>query len=237
MNKQERELKIIELKAKISKLNQEVDYYNSLQLAFKLVLNGSYGAFATKYFILFNNHVAGTITAEGRKLTETMSLDNQDYWYNQWHLDTDLHKEMFIKDVEEIPVGTVVSVYGDSVTGDSILKTSDGNMTIEELYNICSKKSNRIDKEVVECNSSSLNWTSEKGVHLSKIKNVIKHKVSKKMWKIKVGGNELRLTNDHSLIVFRNDIKIKVKPSEVRGTDKVLIYKEKTLYGDTDTTE
>ena len=33
--------KIRSIEAKISKLNQEVDYYNSLQLALKLVLNGS----------------------------------------------------------------------------------------------------------------------------------------------------------------------------------------------------
>ena len=45
----------------------------------KLVLNGSYGAFATPYFILYNNHVAGTITAEGRELTRKMDDDNQDY--------------------------------------------------------------------------------------------------------------------------------------------------------------
>ena len=55
----------------------------------KLVLNGSYGAFATPYFILFNNHVAGSITAQGRVLTQTMHKVNEDYWYNQWHLDTE----------------------------------------------------------------------------------------------------------------------------------------------------
>jgi hypothetical protein len=36
------------------------------------------GAFATAYFILFNNHVAGTITAQGRDLTKTMDKVNQD---------------------------------------------------------------------------------------------------------------------------------------------------------------
>ena len=43
-----------------------------------------YGAFATAYFILYNNHVAGTITAQGRDLTKTMDRVNEDYWYNQW---------------------------------------------------------------------------------------------------------------------------------------------------------
>ena len=57
------------------------------------------GAFATPYFILFNNHVAGTITAQGRTLTQTMHKVNEDYWYNQWHLDTELHQKMNLKNV------------------------------------------------------------------------------------------------------------------------------------------
>lgn len=166
-----------------------------------------------------------------------MSSDNEDYWWNHWHLDTELHKKMLIKNVEKIEKGTVVSVYGDSITGDSILKTSDGDMTIEDLYNLSLDKSLRPDKEVVKCDLSSLNWTDEKGIHLSKIRNVIRHKVTKKKWKIKVGGNELILTNDHSLIIFRDGMKMEVKPSDVRSTDKILVYKERPLYGDTDTTE
>lgn len=68
----------------------------------KLVLNGSYGAFATPYFILYNKHVAGTITAQGRDLTKTMDIVNEDYWYNQWHLDFELHSKLGIKNVTKI---------------------------------------------------------------------------------------------------------------------------------------
>jgi DNA polymerase elongation subunit (family B) len=77
-------------------------------------LNGSYGAFATKYFILFNEHVAGTITAQGRDLTKKMDNVNQDYWYNQWHLDFELHSKMFIKNVKQIPNSEPVSIYADT---------------------------------------------------------------------------------------------------------------------------
>jgi len=122
---EETEHKIKELKKKKSKLKQEVDYYNSLQLALKLCLNGSYGAYASKYFILFSNQVAGTITAEGRELTKTMSKDNEDYWYNKWHKDTELHRKMFIKNVQKIPETKPVSVYGDT---DSIFVGFDPSM-------------------------------------------------------------------------------------------------------------
>jgi DNA polymerase elongation subunit (family B) len=114
MNKEDKLKRIEELKYKANELKKEVDYYNALQLALKLVLNGSYGAFATSYFILFNNHVAGTITAQGRTLTQTMHKVNEDYWYNQWHLDTELHEKMNLKNITPIGRNEEVSIYADT---------------------------------------------------------------------------------------------------------------------------
>lgn len=63
---------------------------------------------------MFNNHVAGTITAQGRDLTQTMHKVNEDYWYNQWHLDTELHELMNLKNVTPIPRNEEVSIYADT---------------------------------------------------------------------------------------------------------------------------
>ena len=114
MTKEEKIKKIELLKKKASDLKKEVDYYNALQLALKLVLNGSYGAFATSYFILYNNHVAGTITAQGRDLTRTMDKVNEDYWYRQWQNDHELHYRLGIKNVTPINKGEQVSIYADT---------------------------------------------------------------------------------------------------------------------------
>ena len=114
MTKEEKLKKIELLKKQASDVKKEVDYYNALQLALKLVLNGSYGAFATSYFILYNNHVAGTITAQGRDLTRTMDKVNEDYWYNQWHLDHELHFKLGIKEVTQINKNEPVSIYADT---------------------------------------------------------------------------------------------------------------------------
>jgi DNA polymerase elongation subunit (family B) len=73
-----------------------------------------YGAFATAYFILYNNHVAGTITAQGRDLTKTMDRVNEDYWYNQWHLDFELHKRLCVMNVTSIDKSEPVSIYADT---------------------------------------------------------------------------------------------------------------------------
>lgn len=190
------------------------------------MLNGSYGAFATSYFILYNNHVAGTITAEGRELTRKMDEVNEDYWYNQWHLDTELHKKLSIKNVTPIQKGEEVSIYGDSVDGESIINTKEGEFTIEELYNKYNGLSIRKDKEVIPVNFYSLNWTEESGLYYSKVKNIIRHKTKKKKWRLKAGGKEIIVTNDHSLIVFRDGIKIEVKPNEIKKGDKVLVINE-----------
>lgn len=215
--------KILELKKKIKKLDEEVGYYDALQQGLKLVLNGSYGALTTQYFILFNKDVAGTITAEGRELTKTMSKKNEDYWYKIWHKDTTLHKRMFIKDIQPISDDKSVSVYGDSVDKDTILKTDIGDYTIEELHNKYEKESIREDKSVIPVDFKSLNWTKDKGIYYAKVKNIIKHYTKKDKWKISAGGKTIYVTNDHSIIVFRDGDKIEIKPSEIRKTDKILI--------------
>lgn len=155
-----------------------------------------------------------------------MSEVNEKYWYTMWHTETDLHNILKIKNVNPIPEDVSVSVYGDSILGDSVIKTNIGDMAIEDIYNSCNSNSERKDKEVVNCNLSSLNWTEDRDIYMSKIKNVIRHKVSKKKWKMKVDGKELIITNDHSLIVFRNGKKMKIKPSEYKKGDKVLILED-----------
>ena len=64
--------------------------------------------------MLFNNHVASSITAQGRDLTQTMDKVTKDYWYNQWHLDTELHKLVSIKNVKQIVEDKHVSIYADT---------------------------------------------------------------------------------------------------------------------------
>lgn len=231
MTKEEKLNKLEKLKRQVSELKKEADYYNALQMALKLVLNGSYGAFATKYFILFNEHVAGTITAEGRALTQTMSRDNKNYWYNLWHNDIELHKKLSVKNATQIAENENVSIYADtdSVEGSSIIRTNNGNFTISELYNrniINGSAGNTINgHESVSTDDKVLNYANDE-LYYANVKRIIRHKVTKPKWKLKTkSGEEIVVTNDHSMIVFRDGNQIEVKPSEIILTDKILVIK------------
>ena len=148
MTKEEKLKRLEVLKKKASEVKKEVDYYNALQLALKLVLNGSYGAFATSYFILYNNHVAGTITAQGRDLTRTMDKVNEDYWYNQWHNDHELHFKLGVKNVTKITKEEPVSIYADT---DSLFVSFKPAIDHCEWKNLIFNKDyiNSIDKKYI----------------------------------------------------------------------------------------
>jgi DNA polymerase elongation subunit (family B) len=146
MTKEEKKIKIEQLKIQAVQLKKDVEYYNAMQTALKLVLNGSYGAFATAYFILYNNHVAGTITAQGRDLTKTMDRVNEDYWYNQWHLDFEVHDKVGIKNVTQIDKNEPVSIYADT---DSLFVSFKPAIDHCDWENLVLSEVDSIDKKFI----------------------------------------------------------------------------------------
>lgn len=92
MDDRQRKLRIKELEVLISKKKSEKDYYKAMQLALKLVLNGSYGAFANKYFVCSNADIANAITAHGRDVIHFMMYNIENHFYKNWHLNKSMHK-------------------------------------------------------------------------------------------------------------------------------------------------
>ena len=183
MTKEEKKLKVIELKKKAYQLKIDVEYYNSLQTALKLILNGSYGAFATNYFVLFNNSVASSITAQGRDLTQTMDRVNQDYWYNQWQNDFELHTKLGIKNITPINKSEHVSIYADTDSLFVSFKPAIDHCTWENLV------------------FDELDFISEKFIILSK--EFPKHNNPNCVGMAKnVKELETLLVNDYDLLIF-----------------------------------
>lgn len=43
-----------------------------------------------------------------------MDAANEDYWYNQWHLDVELHRSLNLNNISQIPNSQKVSIYADT---------------------------------------------------------------------------------------------------------------------------
>jgi DNA polymerase elongation subunit (family B) len=319
--------RIEELKQKISTVKSEHDYAKAMQLALKLVLNGTYGAFCHKAFTVSNSDIANSITSMSRDVINYMLDTIEDYFYNKWHDDKDLFNLLGVvyitkledgyyinrKDGELIDVWarkddikssgvqkifetynleqsdiaekdvdfienngkkyevlykisifdvqkinplpsdysiepddtsksfdkarglreTPIIIYGDtdSISADSVINTDNGKIFIEDLYNENIRNGFAGETlnghESVRCNDKVLNYSEEKGLYYASVKRVIRHKVSKPKWKLKTkSGKEIIMTDDHSMIVFRNGIQLEVKPSEILKSDKILCVKE-----------
>ena len=125
-------------------------------------------------------------------------------------------------------------IYGDtdSVISNSLIniKLENGKektVTIEDLYNnygISDAGKTLAGHESVSTSVKVLNWDEENKIHYGNPKRIIRHKVTKPKWRLKTkSGKEIFVTNDHSMIVFRNGQKIEVKPYEILPTDKILV--------------
>lgn len=116
----------------------------------------------------------------------------------------------------------------DSITGDSIIHTSEGDKTIEQMFN--ENFNNNLfhthkGHELVSTSDKVLNW--DNNLYYGDVKYIMRHKVSKPKWKLRTkDGHEIIVTNDHSMIVFRDGEKLEVKPHEILLTDKILIVKK-----------
>lgn len=101
MTAAEKREKIAELKKKIEETKADYDRAKAMQLALKLVINGTYGAFAHPKFVLSNSHIANAITAMGRDVINYMLKKIEKYFYKEWHLDKETHSLLGIEYIGE----------------------------------------------------------------------------------------------------------------------------------------
>jgi len=100
-------------------------------------------------------------------------------------------------------------------------------MTIESIYK--ANKGNIIEVrgednficKVDGLSALSLNIDTGK-TEMRPVEYVMAHKVKKKLYKIKSGGKEVIVTEDHSIMVSRNGNIIPVSPKELQEHDMII---------------
>ena len=198
--------------------------------------------------IVGNAPTMGIPTSEIKKITEVglydPNLRGELIDCKDWEME---HVESFITSLDEqhdlfLPIGFMESIEKDpfqlycdtdSVVGNSKITYLDKDKTncdtIENLW----ERLNSVDvdeyKEVKETKNvfdlGLLTPTISKygePLEYKKIKKIIRHKITKKLYRIKTDNNEVIITEDHSLVVLRNNEIVGITIKELKDGDKLL---------------
>lgn len=226
-----------EFKEEVVDLRHE---YALLENAYKVCANAGYGSCANEHFYFFLPKLASDITGECRNLTQTMWHNLEEFFHETLWERKDI-QEQFGFELDETKHDWYreqnVSEYSDtdSCAHSTLLFLNKNNnkeqQTIENLYNEISEHNKSFvtnnRQEIINCENDNikvLNWTQENELYYSPIKYIMRHKVSKPMYKItSESGKEITVTEDHSCIVFRNGKQIPIKAKDINiETDKIL---------------
>lgn len=186
---------------------------NAKQLAIKVSMNSIYGFFGVKAGIFPCQPISSTVTHVGRNMIDH-SKKCAEEWYNG---------------SEESKGVKAHVIYGDSVLGDTPVTLSVGKFIIAKRIDSINTStwrsydefksddlaSNRTDKQQAEC-SNALIWT---GGGWKRITRVIRHKVTKRLYRIVTQRGVVVCTEDHSLLDVKGNI---VKPNSVNIGDELL---------------
>lgn len=103
-----------EIKAEITRLKKISNDYKNEEQGVKLTLNSIYGALGNQYFACFNTEVAESVTLQGQDLIKFAEKIINKYFHDHWHLDTELHEKIGVKNVRPVTAEMVIYVDTDS---------------------------------------------------------------------------------------------------------------------------
>jgi len=218
-------------------LQKQIKKLDLKQNAIKILINSIYGAFGNKYFYFYNPDIAQSITLQGQDLIKFSIKAVNHYFLEKWHLDTELHEKLGVSQYPIHKVYDEAATYTDtdSCHSSTIIRSSKyGSISIEDWYNLNIENGSAgntlagHESVYVDESDKVLNWTETNDLHFSKVKRIIRHKVTKERWKLTTQtGKEIIVTGDHSLIVFRNNKQLEIKAKDINiDTDTVLTVNE-----------
>ena len=191
----------------------------TLSEVYKVVLNSCYGIFSQIYSPLFDIDHAESITLTGQETVKRGARI--------------LHEKALSNGI--ICEFEDMCKYSDtdSLVSDTIIRTDIGSLKICDLYDMFEDEKTKISSyghEIVSIIDKDIKCISydiqNEQPRMTKIKNLIRHKVNKRKFRITIGDKSVIMTEDHGCMVVRNEEYIRISPKDLKPTDKMikLIY-------------
>jgi hypothetical protein len=193
-----------------SAVKDAIEFWDKKQLVKKIGLNSLYGALLNPGCRFFDKRIGQSTTLSGRKIAQYMAGKVNETITGEFD-----------------HVGKSI-IYGDSVTGDTMILTKDGDINVEELFNRCLEHSIIDGKEYgVWSPDKVVGFNSyEDSAAMANLSYVMRHKTKKKLYQINLqNGKSVKVTEDHSIMIDRDGLLIEVKPTEILDTDLFICLK------------
>lgn len=187
-----------ELLALYDELSVKVKLYDQYQYAMKILINSLYGALGTNTFRYYKLDMAEAITLTGQLMA--MYIGDK--------------VNAFLAKLTNAQKDFIIAGDTDSVTGETMIRTEEGAFSIEEIFiEAIRQLEERGEKIVVTKNGAEVipvDFLKALTIQDSKlvykpVKYVMCHEVNKPLHKVKTKrGNEVTVTEDHSLMMYKN---------------------------------
>lgn len=117
-----------ELDHEISRLKSLKEEYYNLEQSIKIFINSIYGGVGSPWFSCYNVALAEAVTVQGQDMIKFANNLLDEYFLDEWHLQTDLHKKIGLTYVNKVLAKTIV-IYNDTdstyITMKPILDSCD----------------------------------------------------------------------------------------------------------------
>lgn len=165
---------------------------------------------ANANFIFYDSRNAEAITSTGQVAIKFIERKFNEYFHKLLGTDTDV----------------VLAVDTDSVVGDTEIFVNNKKIEIQKFYDSTIQDEETTSsggkiKNLKKHNFFTMSFDGECIIE-KPIDYIFKHEVEKEFFEISVGNKKVTITEDHSLMVFR-DGKIKeVSPKNILGDDEII---------------
>ena len=203
-----------ELLKMLENAERQAQTFHISQLVKKVLLNSLYGALGNEHFLLYTNEMARSITLMGQFFINKAALAKNAFI-------SKMLKEECVKDrrtysdTDSVRGDTLIYVNGRQESIEDFYAVSEG----EEVENILGKTIKELPKGEYKTLSIDDDLTKVDEVD---ILHIVKHKTPKHLWKVKVDGKEVLLTEDHSIIILRDGYLMRGSVKDLREGDEVL---------------
>lgn len=189
-----------------------LEFYDRKQHSTKISLNSVYGALLNKGSRFFDKRLGQSTTLTGRTITRHMCAKTNELISGEY----------------DYRGKAVIAGDTDSSTFDTVIRSSIGDQTIEELFNGCpdkwadGEKEYAYDEDLMVMSYDKIRDEP----YFGHIEYIYRHRVSKDMYEIEDElGNTVTVTTDHSVMVERDGELIEVKPHEINMDDILISLK------------